>query len=249
MIVLKKIHKLIAWPVYYFFHKNLIFGYLFRFFSDYFYYKKFKFFIKDLKLPVSLHSSFLFKTYELNDRWIVEKYINKKNKCIVIGGGLGFIACLAYNLSKNLILVFETNSEIIKKLDLNLKINLCNYKIFNQNLVFENYKKYSNFYFGDNFLNSSKYRADKKIVKTKNIFYKKIKNFKKFNTLIIDGEGIEEYFVKNIKKLSNINYLIFELHYNIISEQKIKKMFLLLKRNNFYLKESFFNSYYFKRND
>jgi ABC-type antimicrobial peptide transport system permease subunit len=62
----------------------------------------------------SSHSSFLFKTYEYNDRKIVEKHITKKNKCIIIGGGIGFIATLAFHLSNQKILVFEINNKRMK---------------------------------------------------------------------------------------------------------------------------------------
>ena len=41
-------------------------------------------------------------------------------------------------------------------------------------------------------------------IKIKNLYFKKIKDFKKFNTLIIDAEGDEQYYIKNIKYLKNI---------------------------------------------
>ena len=52
------------------------------------------------RIPTSLASSFIFNTYEYNDRVLVEKYITK-NKSIVIGGGLGFIACINFKLKIN----------------------------------------------------------------------------------------------------------------------------------------------------
>ena len=42
-----------------------------------------------------------------------ERYIDKNNKCIIIGGGLGFIPTIAYHNSKNKMLVFEINNKII----------------------------------------------------------------------------------------------------------------------------------------
>ena len=42
-----------------------------------------------------------------------------------------------------------------------------------------------------------------------NIYKGKITNFKKFNTLIIDGEGIEDHYIKNLKFANNIKYIYF----------------------------------------
>ena len=50
----------------------------------------------------------------------IEGNYNSKNKCIIIGGGIGFIPTLAFHKSKNKILVFEINKIIIKNLRKNL---------------------------------------------------------------------------------------------------------------------------------
>jgi hypothetical protein len=71
------------------------------------------------------------------------------------------------------------------------------------------------------------------------------KNF--FNTLIIDAEGDEEYYIKSLKNLKHIKHLFFELHYNIFKSTEIEKMMNLLKKNNFFLIDKCFNSFYFKR--
>jgi hypothetical protein len=86
--------------IYYIIHKNFFFGYIYKFFFDNFYYKKLVFNLKSFRLPTSNYSSFFFNTYEYNDRILIEKYINKKNNCIIIGGGLGFIATLCFFKSK-----------------------------------------------------------------------------------------------------------------------------------------------------
>ena len=70
----------------------------------------------------------------------------------------------------------------------------------------------------------------------------------KFNTLILDVEGDEEYYILNIDKLKNIKYLFFELHYNILNTIKINKIMKYLKKNNFELQDKCFNSFYFKKN-
>lgn len=239
--------KLLILPVYYLIHNNLFFGLIQKYIIGVFNYKNLKFEFKNIKLPLGYYSSFLWKTYELNDRIIIEKNLTKKNKCIIIGGGIGFIAALTYQLTKNKVLVFEINKEILYTLKKNLKINKSKFKIYNSNLTLsKNYNK--KYYFdSNNFLINSIFRNTKKKVKFKNLFYKKIKKFKNFNTLIIDGEGIENHYVENINKLKNIRHLIFEFHSDILNENKKNRLFNILGKNNFYLKDKFINSFYFTK--
>jgi len=125
MIVLQKNYTKLLYPIYYLFHKNIFFGLLHKVFIKNFYYKNLKFELKVKNLPLSVRSSFLFKTYEINDRLLVERHINKNNKCIVIGGGIGFIPSLIGQLSKNPMLIFEVNQDLKKNLIKNLKNNNC----------------------------------------------------------------------------------------------------------------------------
>ena len=83
--------------------------------------------------------SFFFKTYEYNDKVLIEKYINHKNKCIIIGGGIGFIPTLSYQKSLNKILVFEINEKIIKNLKNNLTQNNCDFILCAYSIWFSAY--------------------------------------------------------------------------------------------------------------
>ena len=75
MKVFNNFTKLIIFPVYYVVHKNLFIGVIHKFFIKNFYYKNFKFELNIKGIPLSSRSSFFFKTYEYNDRKLVEKYI------------------------------------------------------------------------------------------------------------------------------------------------------------------------------
>lgn len=240
-------YKILLLPLYYLIHKNFVFGTLHKYFFKYFHYKNFKFELNIKNLPTENRSSFLFKTYEYNDRKLIERHIEKKNKCIIIGGGIGFIPVITYQLSKNKILVFEINKNIIKNLKKNLIINKCKFKIYQKNLVINNYNKKSSFYLSNDFLQSSMYLKSRNKVFVNNIQFSQLNNLTKFNTLIIDGEGVEEYFILNIDKLKYINYIFFELHHNLIKSSKIEEMFKVLKKNNFHKKDKCFNSYFFER--
>lgn len=94
-----------------------------------------------------------------------------------------------------------------------------------------NYKEKENYYYSnENFLATSIYRKTKKKIKLKNLFYKKISSIRKFNTLIIDGEGIEKHYIYNINKLKSIKHLFFEFHNDIFSKNQKKKIFLNLQK-------------------
>ena len=115
-MVFNKLTNFLIFPIYHLIHRNIIFGYLHKKFIKYFYYKNYKFFLNSNQIPLKNYSSYLFKTYEYNDRVLIERNISKKNKCIIIGGGIGFIATITYKLSKKKILVFEINKNLIPTL-------------------------------------------------------------------------------------------------------------------------------------
>ena len=119
--------------------------------------------------------------------------------------------------------------------------------MYNNNLVLKNNKKTSEYFIGSSFLSTSQYIKKGKLEYVDNIHINKIKDFKEFNTLIMDGEGIEEYFITNINQIPNIQNIIFELHNNMFELKKINFLFSNLKKNNFILIDKCFNSYYFKK--
>lgn len=247
MKVLSKINKILLFPFIYLFHKNIFIGFIQKKFIKKFRYKEFIFKLNIKNIPLSVYSSFFFKTYEINDRIIVEKFINTNNKCIIIGGGIGFISVISYHLSKSRIVVLEINQSIIKNLDDNLSINNCDYLLLNKNLVFENNIKNTTFYFNQNFLESSVFNINNQIEYVENINFKNIPNYKNYNTLIIDGEGIEKFIISNLEKLENIKYIIFELHNHILTNEDNKLIFKILNANGFTKKFEFLSSFYYSR--
>ena len=108
--------KIILTPIYYILHHNYLFGFIHKFFIKKFYYKNLTFELMVKDIPLQNYAGFLFKTYEYNDRKLIEKHISNKNKSIILGGGLGFIPTLTYKKSKNEIMVFEINKQILPNL-------------------------------------------------------------------------------------------------------------------------------------
>ena len=112
----------------------------------------------------------------------------------------------------------------------------------------EKKKDYEEFFISKNFTENSCYKnSGEKKVKIKNIDFSSIENIKLFNTLIIDGEGIEEQYIQNIHKLKYVKYLFFEFHNIYFTDLKQKKLFDVLKQNKFLMIDNCFNSFYFKR--
>ena len=247
MKVLDKATSLILFPIYYTIHHNIFFGFIHKYFIKKFYYKRFIFNLKNFDIPLANYASFLFKTYEYNDKTLVEKNITTKNKCIIIGGGLGFIATISYHLSQNKVLVFEINKNIINSLKENLKLNNCKFEVIENNLTLNKKNDYEDFYINKDFLASSKYLKTQTLQRTKNITTNDIIDFNQYNTLIIDGEGIEEHFIKNLHRVSNIEYIMFEFHHNILDNDEKNNLFNILENNNFKLISKCFNSFYFTK--
>ena len=245
MISFNFISKLAMFTLYYTFHYNYLFGWFHKKFIKVFRYKNFFFNLNDIEIPLPFYSSFIFKTYELNDRILLEKNLTNKHRCIIIGGGIGFVPTIVNSKTKNKVFIFEINSKIIKNLKTNLKNNKVKFEIFNYNLLLnkKNIQKY--YYPNENFLATSMFRKSQKKSKLKNIFFNKVKNINNFNTLIIDGEGIEKHYIENIKILKKIKFIFFEFHNDIFSDVQKSKIFKKLKQEGFFLKDKFINSYYF----
>lgn len=248
-LFLIKIFIFLVKPLYYLIHKNFFFGLIQKHLIKNFYYKSLKFKIDYDKISIAYASSFLFKTYEYNDRILIEKHISEKNKSIIIGGGIGFIASLNFMKSSNEFLISEIDDEIINILKKNLKQNKCKYELIDQNLLLKKDKDYETFFIQKDFIANSKYLKNGiKKLKKKNIELFELKDHQKYNTLIIDGEGIEEHFIKNLDRAPYIKYLFFELHSEILGSHETELLFEILKKNNFGFIDNCFNSFYFKKN-
>tara|TARA_Y100000590_G_scaffold467645_1_gene647240 strand:- start:72 stop:821 length:750 start_codon:yes stop_codon:yes gene_type:complete len=243
-----RLTKFVIFFPYYIIHSNIFFGLIFKILFKKFYYKKLIINLNVKNLKLSQYSSFLFKTYELNDRILIEKHINNKNKSVIIGAGLGFIPILTFKKSRNKVMLFEIDKEICDNLTKNLIQNDVSYELHKKNLSIKKEKVEEGFYYKtNNFLANSLYSKEGKKEKFENININQINSFNSYNTLIIDAEGAEEYYINNINILKNIKYLFFELHYDLISKKKIDEIFKRLKFFNFIQRDKCFNSYYFVR--
>jgi hypothetical protein len=240
------LNKIIFNILYYTIHANIFFAIIQKIFFKYFRYKKLLFEIKNINIPLSHYSSFLFKTFEINDRIVLEKFLTKKNKCIIIGTGIGFTGALAYELSKNKILCIEVDHRLKKIIEKNFLLNKTKYTLIFKNLNFDKKKSKSYFVFKENFLLNQRNKDSNEKNLVDNIYYKNLP-ITKYNSLIIDAEGYEYELIKNIKKLKSIKNIFFELHPEILTKRQQQQIFNILSEYNFVKKFDFLNSYYFQK--
>ena len=109
-------------------------------------------------------------------------------------------------------------------------INKVQFDLYNKNLLVEKNFKNNYFYETNNFLESSIYKNDGTKRSFQSINHELIKDFNVYNTLVIDAEGQENYYIENIIKFSHIKHIFFELHYNLLSKNDINKIFENLEK-------------------
>ena len=239
-------NKFIFKILYYTIHANIFFALIQKIFFKYFRYKELLFETNNLNIPFSHYSSFLFKTFEINDRIVLEKFITKINKCIIIGTGIGFTASLAYKLSQNKILSFEIDRRLKKTIEKNFFLNKVKYTLILKNLNFDKKKSKSYFFFQKNFLENSNNKNNGKKIMLDNIYYKNL-HLSLYNTIIIDAEGYEYEIITNIEKLKSIKNIFFELHPKILTKNQQNRIFKVLSLAGFTKKINFLNSYFFRK--
>ena len=259
-IFLKEINlfkKLFFFIPYYTLHRNILFGYLFKKFIKRFTYtflkKKLIFYIPG-NLETAFYSSFLTKTYEINDYFIIKKYLKPNFKPIIIGGGIGFIATIVSKIVKKKISIFEIDTNIIPYLKKNLLKNKVEFLIYEKPFFFNTKPKIFSFNKSINFISTSLYKNTNKIdinatKLNKPISYNELckQNNIVYDTLIIDAEGYEYDMLIDLSNQSNIKHIFFELHASILKKKKTLFLLNYLKKMKFIQIGKFFNSYYFSK--
>ena len=79
--------------------------------------------------------------------------------------------------------------------------------------------------FQSKFFSNFNVQKNQKKIKLKNTSYKKVKKINSYNTLIIDGEGIEKHYIENISVLNKIRFIFLNF---------IMTFFLMFKNQKFF---------------
>jgi hypothetical protein len=176
----------------------------------------------------------------------MEKFITKKNKCIIVGTGIGFTAVLAYHLSKNKVLSLEIDERLKSIIEKNFLLNKIKYELIFKNISFNKKKLKSYFKLKDNFLENNKNDKYGKKIIVDNIYYKDL-TLSEYNTMIIDAEGYEFEILTKVKKLKSIKNIFFELHPKILSGYQQKKLFRSLFEGGYVKQLDFLNTFFYKK--
>ncbi len=196
--------------------------------------------INGIKIPVDYKWSFpmlkaLFdKSYEDGEINILINTLEKKDKILEIGSGLGLLsAYCAKQIGNENVKTYEANPFLEKRIRKLYKINNVKPEL-NISLVTDK-KGEVNFYAEPNDVWASSLlkltdTATKLNLRTTNI-NEIIANYNA-NYLIIDIEGAEYDLIPKIN-FSGINKLQIELHKKFIGEEKIEQIINLLKKQNF----------------
>jgi hypothetical protein len=176
----------------------------------------------------------------------MEKFITKKNKCIIVGTGIGFTTVLAYHLSKNKVLSLEIDKSLKSTIKKNFFLNKIKYELIFKNIVFNKKNLKSYLKLKNNFLGNSKYNKNGKRIIVDNIYYKNLK-LSEYNTMIIDVEGFEFEIITKVKELKSIKSIFFELHPKILSVIQQKKLFQSLFEAGYVKQFEFLNTFFYKK--
>ena len=239
MINLKSPQNKISW--YLLFSINFLKGILFTFFNK-------EFIINDIKInypknlmPLNQRSLFYDRTYEEEEYRLCQKYIHKNDIVIELGGCIGFISCVINKKLKNQLshVVLEPNPKLIKYLEQNKEKNKCSFLI--ENKIISN-KKEEKLYLNHTILGSSITKESKDYIVVEGVKIKELelKHSLTFNTLILDIEGAEYDFFKNIDfEQFKFEKIIVEFHNfaNILSNEDVSYCKEKLYRAGFYCNE------------
>lgn len=193
----------------------------------------------------SKFNSFILGRYEDEEKKLIDKYLDKNDIVLELGGCIGVISNV---INKKLVnksdhLVLEIDNLKYNYLMQNKDLNKSGYNVINgvlskkENLYYE---KSTNFLSGK--LTHQKNDNPVKSYSLKDL-EKKIGLI--YNTLIMDIEGGEVEVIKEIE-LNSFSKLIFEIHFDRFSKNYIIIKNELLK-NNFKLQETYGKVEYWKR--
>ena len=172
--------------------------------------------------------------WEYGEQLLLEKYLNKNDNILQLGGNIGGSCIMADKLldKNNINICVEPNKEIINTLNKNKKYTNSNFTILNGVISDNNNLKLSttNDTIDNNYWGSSV--SNKGNIDIKSYSLKSIPNIEKINVLFADCEGCLESFIDEYEYfLKQLRLIIFEADQpEICDYEKIKN---ILIKNNF----------------
>jgi FkbM family methyltransferase len=184
------------------------------------------------------------KSYELSERTMVKKYVEKTDSVLELGGCLGIISCFTNKIldDKKKHVVVEPNEDLIFFIENNKINNDCGFIV--EKTILSNKLKKIEFYKMENYHGSSIIKPLNVDVKGDLVKCMSLENLMRkhnifFNTLIMDIEGNEYEFLDE-NDLSSFEKLIIEFHPHLL-KLKMKKCYQNLSKKGFERKEKINN--------
>lgn len=177
-------------------------------------------------------------TYEISELSILQNTIEKTDRIMDIGAGLGFISIYcAKRIGSANVFAYEANPELIEYIMENFRLNNVNPLV--ENIILSDHYKEELLFIEEYFWSSSTVlrNLDSKEVKVpaRNVndeIYKLNVNF-----LIIDIEGGEQNLIPLINFRNNkIKKIIIEMHPHIIGNDNVTKILRLIIESGFCIK-------------
>lgn len=193
--------------------------------------------------------------YELQELTLINKYLDKKDYVLEIGGCLG-ITTIALSRKCKHVICIEANPELIESLHKTIQYNNVTntdlvFKYVSQTLDTVSFQTYDLIVAGsadrqDNAREFSNTRIDYEVDCIK---AKEIPNINSVNCLNIDCEGGELIFLEeNSELIKRCNKMIIETHGFIMKDTKFnQKCFSLILNYGFVLVESIGSTHFFKK--
>lgn len=202
----------------------------------------------------SMASRMIDNWYEMEEISLIEKIPNLENLVILeLGGCLGVVSVVSnskLNNKENHVVV-EANPNLMNYMNYNKNINNCHFKI--ENAMISSTSD-GVFYSYDKLVAGSAHRTDnQERNKTKHIVnvmtYDELekKHNLKFDVLIIDIEGGELEFLKEIENNLHIKYVVVELHEHLMFRGFRNECIDILKRMGMNMMSKSGQSYLFGR--
>lgn len=191
---------------------------------------------KDLT-SLSFRGQFLWDSYESDERYLIDGFIDERDCVLELGGCLGVVACLT---NKKLCrpqdhVVVEANSDLIPWLVKNRDSNECKFHVVHGML---SQSSDGTFFIHEEILDGSglmRTDAGDEVVRVKvpvhTVDQVESKYGLKFNAAIVDIEGGElEFLEENLAFLSQVDLLIVEFHRLVIGDGIARATGILFER-------------------
>lgn len=181
-------------------------------------------------------NSFILEKYEVNEKVLIEKYLDQNDVVLELGGCIGVISNLITRIINNngAHVVLEIDENKFKYLTLNKKLNNAHFKLVNGALSNKKklYYEEANSFWGGRVVEYENSNP----VDCYNLLEIEEKSNLKFNTLVMDIEGGESEVINELD-LYSFNKLLFEIHFDR-DEDPYRKIEKKLNSNNFIKKDS-----------